>query len=154
MIRTFALSMLLAPLLIVPAVAQHTRAAALRAATTTPGLHLVGAAAASAVSTFGDGQSAERTGQRSTDFDRVQYRGRPYGDRRGGYRGNFGRDAGIGIGALIIGGIILSEAARAEHQRDHGDDWQRCADTYRSFEPSTGMYTGYDGIRRTCPYLN
>lgn len=80
------------------------------------------------------------------------------GRRVGGYRGNrsrgFGRNAGIGIGAAIIGGVILSEAARLAHRRDHGGGWQRCESTYRSFEPSTGMYTGYDGIRRTCPYLN
>ena len=81
------------------------------------------------------------------------------GRRFGGYRGNrsggnFGRNAGIGIGAAIIGGVILSQAARSAHRRDHGSDWERCAETYRSFEPSTGMYTGYDGVRRTCPYLN
>lgn len=67
---------------------------------------------------------------------------------------NFGRNAGIGIGAAIIGGVILSEAARSAHRRDHGSDWERCAETYRSFEPRTGMYTGYDGVRRTCPPIS
>jgi BA14K-like protein len=84
----------------------------------------------------------------------AQYRGRYNGRRDGGYRRNFGRNAGIGLGAAIIGGIILSEAARAQYRQEHGGDWERCAQTYRSFEPSTGMYTGYDGERRTCPYLN
>lgn len=81
---------------------------------------------------------------------------RAIGGNRGGRgrRGNFGRNTGIGLGAAIIGGIILSESARAAHRRDHGSDWDRCAATYRSFEWNTGMYTGYDGIRRTCPYLN
>jgi hypothetical protein len=152
--RTFALSIFLAPLLMVPALAQQTTIKASSATTAAPDLVLIGAAAASAAPYFGDVQSTERTGPRNGDFDRIQYRGRSHGDRRNGYRGNFGRDAGIGIGALIIGGIILSETARADHRRDHGGDWQRCADTYRSFEPSTGLYTGYDGIRRTCPYLN
>ena len=69
-------------------------------------------------------------------------------------RGSSGRNIGIGLGAAIIGGIILSEAARSASRRDHAGDWDRCAATYRSFEWSTGMYTGYDGIRRTCPYLN
>jgi BA14K-like protein len=84
------------------------------------------------------------------------YRGRYYrgGNGRYGYRRNSGRDIGIGIGAAIIGGIILNEAARAEHRSSNGDQWERCAETYRSFEPSTGMYTGYDGERHTCPYLN
>ena len=59
----------------------------------------------------------------------------------------------IGIGALIIGGIVLSEAARAEHRQHHRGDWERCADRYRSFESDTGMFTGYDGERHVCPYL-
>ena len=83
--------------------------------------------------------------------EQVQYRGgrRGYGNRRGGN----GAGIALGIGAAIIGGIVLSEAARAEHRTAHGGDWDRCAQTYRSFEPSTGLYTGYDGVRRTCPYL-
>ncbi len=93
----------------------------------------------------------------ASNVETVQF-GNRGGRRVGGYRGNrsrgFGRNAGIGIGAAIIGGVILSEAARSAHRRDHGGDWQRCESTYRSFEPSTGMYTGHDGIRRTCPYLN
>jgi hypothetical protein len=76
------------------------------------------------------------------------------GGNRYGYRRNYGRNIGIGIGAAVIGGILLSEAARAEHRTTHSGDWDRCAQTYRSFEPSTGMYTGYDGERHTCPYLN
>lgn len=72
--------------------------------------------------------------------------GRRIGNRR---RGNVGR--GIGIGAAIIGGAILSGAARASNRG--GDAWDRCARTYRSFERRTGMYTGYDGVRRRCPYL-
>lgn len=103
----------------------------------------------------------------NSDVERVQYRNpggqRAYGMRGGrrysgyggyGSRRNFGRNAGIGLGAAIIGGVVLSQAARSTHRRDHDGDWDRCAETYRSFEPSTGMYTGYDGVRRTCPYLN
>jgi hypothetical protein len=93
----------------------------------------------------------------SRQIETVQYRRFSGGSRYRGssrFRGNSGRNIGLGIGAAIIGGIILSEAARAEHRQSHGSDWQRCADTFRSFERDTGMYTGYDGIRRTCPYLN
>lgn len=94
---------------------------------------------------------------RSTDrnVEQVQFRdGRRYrggGYRRGG-RGNGGNIA-LGIGAAIIGGIVLSEAARAEHRSSHGSDWNRCEQTYRSFDRDTGTYTGYDGVQRTCPYL-
>lgn len=85
----------------------------------------------------------------ATGFEQVQFHnGRRYG-RRYGNDGNIA----LGIGAAIIGGIILSEAARADHRRTHGSDWDRCERTYRSFDPSSGLYTGYDGVRRTCPYL-
>lgn len=97
----------------------------------------------------------------SDQIEQARYHG--YGGYRGGRHGSYGRhgysrhsgrNIGIGIGAAVIGGIILNEAARAEHQSSSGDAWERCASTYRSFEPSTGMYTGYDGVRRTCPYLD
>jgi hypothetical protein len=79
----------------------------------------------------------------------VQYRRGSRSFRRGGG----GSGIALGLGAAIIGGIILSEAARADHQRSNSGDWERCAQSYRSFEPNTGMYTGYDGVRHTCPYL-
>lgn len=96
--------------------------------------------------------------QLSSLLAQVQYRGQYQGRRYNGYAGNRsrrgnGRNLALGIGGLIIGGIVLSEAARHQHRQEHGSDWQRCADTYRSFEPDTGMYTGYDGARHTCPYL-
>jgi hypothetical protein len=34
-----------------------------------------------------------------------------------------------------------------------GDGMQLCADTFRSFDSSTGTYVTYDGETRTCPYL-
>lgn len=86
------------------------------------------------------------------NVEQIQFRN----DRRfrsnGSRRGNGGNIA-LGIGAAIIGGIVLSEAARAEHRSSHGSDWDRCAQTYRSFDSDTGTYTGYDGVRHTCPYL-
>ena len=92
--------------------------------------------------------------QISSTVERVQYRdGGGYRLGSGYRRGGNGSNIALGIGAAIIGGIMLSEAARAEHRSSHGDDWSRCAQTYRSFESDTGMYTGYDGVRRTCPYL-
>ncbi len=33
------------------------------------------------------------------------------------------------------------------------DAMQRCAETFRSFDPSTGTYVTYGGETRTCPYL-
>lgn len=102
--------------------------------------------------------SISAAAQGSIQFYRVQYRGQYDGRRSNRYVGNRyrrdgGRNLALGIGGLVIGGILLSEAARSEHRREYSSDWQRCSSTYRSFEPETGMYTGYDGTRRTCPYL-
>jgi hypothetical protein len=34
-----------------------------------------------------------------------------------------------------------------------GGGYARCEATFRSFDPSSGTYVGYDGVRRMCPYL-
>jgi len=92
--------------------------------------------------------------QDSRLVENAQYRGRHYRGSRGYRSGRSGRNTAIGIGGLIVGGILLSEAARSEHRRTHASDWQRCDQRYRSFERDTGMYTGNDGRRHVCPYLN
>jgi hypothetical protein len=33
------------------------------------------------------------------------------------------------------------------------DGMQRCAETFRSFDPPTGTYVTYDGETRLCPFL-
>lgn len=84
-----------------------------------------------------------------------------YGNRHGGYgygggygRG-YGRHRGIGGGA-IIGGIVAGAliAGAIRESRASGGDIERCEQTYRSFDASSGTYTGYDGERHICPYLN
>ena len=102
----------------------------------------------------GPGPISASSPQTSSVVEQVQYRdGRGYRRGSGYRRGGNGGNIAFGIGAAIIGGIVLSEAARAEHRSSNGGQWSRCAQTYRSFESDTGMYTGYDGVRRTCPYL-
>lgn len=91
----------------------------------------------------------------------IAWRGRR-GYWRGGRFHRWGGDGaavGLGIAGAIIGGaIIANEADRAyaEGYYDDGydaDGAERCAAEFRSFNPATGTYTGYDGVVRPCPYL-
>jgi BA14K-like protein len=101
---------------------------------------------------------------------RRHYRGGPryverrhYGPRRGyapryGYNGPryYRRDSGsaaaagaIGLatGAIIGGAIAQSQAAPVYR----GNSAAYCAQRFRSYDPASGTYLGYDGIRRACP---
>ena len=81
------------------------------------------------------------------------------------HHGHRGRNLGIGLGIGIIGGIIASEAYRSApgyvYEDDvydlppdySGDPRELCAQTFRSFEWNTGLYTTYAGEKRLCPYL-
>ena len=75
-----------------------------------------------------------------------RWRGGPRWRRRGR-----GWGTGIAIGGAILGAIILSEAAKAQHRRSGA--WERCAERYRSFDHETGTIVTYDGDVILCPYL-
>ena len=100
----------------------------------------------------------------ASHVETVQFRG-----RGGYYRG--GRGIGLGIGAGILGGAILGGALAAPYYyRPYygpsyyappppayyapgpgGDAVQYCAQRFRSYDPRTGTYMGYDGYRHPCP---
>jgi hypothetical protein len=85
----------------------------------------------------------------------VQYR-RGYGGRgyyrRGYYRGGGGGGVAAGLAGLaagaIIGGVIASQA-RSGYRG--GDAVAYCESRFRSYNPATGTYLGYDGLRHRCP---
>lgn len=83
----------------------------------------------------------------------VQYRrgggSRHYGPPRhyGGHRGGGGDGAGVAagiLGGLLLGGIIANQAQQQS-------DVDYCARRYRSYDPYSGTYLGYDGYRHPCP---
>ena len=95
------------------------------------------------------------------------YRGGPryverryYAPRRYGYepRGYYRRDRGnaLAAGALglatgaIIGGAIAQSQAQAALVYG-GNTASYCAQRYRSYDPASGTYLGYDGLRHPCP---
>ncbi len=88
------------------------------------------------------------------------YGGRGYGYRGGYYRG--GRNDGAAVAAGVIGGLALGAAIAGAAsappppvyaQPGYGapGDWiAYCSQKYRSFDPASGTYLGYDGLRHPC----
>ena len=88
--------------------------------------------------------------------------------RRGGFRGGRGyyrgrRGGGGAVAAGVIGGLalgaIIGSAANAGPPAYYpapvygggGVDWVAyCSSKYRSFDPESGTYLGYDGLRHPC----
>lgn len=112
----------------------------------------------------GTGLSAIGTSDRQL-VQQVQWRGRHYhggryyrGGRYYGYRG--GRDAAIAggiIGGLALGAAIAGAAAAPPPPPVYAPaygaraDWVAyCSSKYRSFNPATGLYLGYDGQYHPC----
>jgi hypothetical protein len=80
------------------------------------------------------------------------YRGRHYGRR--GYYGNRGAAIGAGVAGLaagaLIGGAIASQAAPAR-VGPGPDAVAYCSQRFKSYDPASGTYLGYDGKRHACP---
>lgn len=74
--------------------------------------------------------------------------GQPYW-RNGGwyYRNNNGAWIAAGIAGLAIGAAAGAAAANSAGN----DSVAYCAQRYRSYNPATGTYTGYDGLQHPCP---
>lgn len=96
-------------------------------------------------------------GQSSTNVEAVQFRHghrgpgwRHHGgwnhryEHRHGYYGNGAALSGLAAGA-IIGGAIANSQARA------GDAEAYCSQRFKSYDPRSGTYLGYDGDRHPCP---
>jgi hypothetical protein len=107
---------------------------------------------------------AQYYGRRHGYYGRPVYRGRYYGRPYYGrphygryYRHDRGSAAAAGIAGLaagaLIGGAIASQQAQAAptyvvpNQSAHA----YCSQRFRSYDPASGTYLGYDGIRHPCP---
>jgi hypothetical protein len=89
-------------------------------------------------------------------------RGGYYGRRHYGHRGYYGRRGGVGTGALIgglaagalLGGVIASQAAPGPapvYAAPQPNAVAYCSQRFRSYDPGSGTYLGYDGMRHACP---
>ncbi len=98
---------------------------------------------------------------RSYDGGR-RYGGSYYGGRRYGRSYHRGNGVAAGIAGLAAGAIIGGAIASAQQPAyaappppyavaSGGDDWiAYCSQRYRSFDPASGTYLGYDGQRHMC----
>ncbi|MDB5649602.1 MAG: hypothetical protein JWL62_1122 [Hyphomicrobiales bacterium] len=87
----------------------------------------------------------------------VQYRryNRGYGYRR--Y--DNGAAIGAGIAGLAAGAIIGGAIANSQQPTYYeggqgivgGDEESYCMQRFRSYDPRSGTYLGYDGMRHSCP---
>ena len=68
---------------------------------------------------------------------------------RGG-RGRGGRGGGW-VAPAIIGGAIIGGAIIANEARRRDDAVAYCMQRYRSFDPESMTYMGFDGLRHPCP---
>ena len=88
---------------------------------------------------------------------RLGYRGRGFGYRGGGYgyrgyRRGYGPGLGLGLAAgAIIGGALAAQAAAPPPAAYSGDVVAYCSQRFKSYDPGSGTYLGYDGNRHSCP---
>lgn len=77
-----------------------------------------------------------------------------YGYRNCGW-GNCNNNNGAAVAAGVVGGLMLgaaaASAANAANSAPRPGNWAAyCASRYRSFDPASGTYLGYDGLRHPC----
>ena len=87
-----------------------------------------------------------------TNIETVRWRGRGW-HGRGRYGGGAGVAAGV-LGGLIVGGMLAAPYYdRPYYGPDYygGDAVGYCMRRFRSYDPRSGTYLGYDGYRHPCP---
>ena len=74
--------------------------------------------------------------------------GQPYWRNGGWYYRN---NTGAWIAAGIAGAAIGAAAVGAANSAPYDDAVAYCMQRFRSYNPATGTYTGYDGMQYACP---
>lgn len=108
-------------------------------------------------------QSGMRGDAPNVRIEQVQYRrhfrGHRYGYRGGWRRGHRYYHGGVGAGlaglaaGAVIGGAIANSQAPAYYDvaPTNGGAEAYCEQRFRSYDPASGTYLGYDGERHPCP---
>ncbi|MFG1361276.1 BA14K family protein [Xanthobacter pseudotagetidis] len=74
--------------------------------------------------------------------------GRPYWRNGGWYYNNNGAWVAAAAAGLALG---AAAAAAANSNSGYGDPVAYCMSRFKSYNPRTGTYTGYDGRQHPCP---
>lgn len=114
---------------------------------------LIGSTAASNAAPVAPAMAAAG-GQAATadGITNVQWRGHYHHRWRGGHwhhRHYGGYGWGPAIGGLAAGAIIGSAIANSNAAA--GNAVSYCMNRFKSYDPASGTYLGYDGIRHPCP---
>ena len=95
-------------------------------------------------------------------FHQVQVAPPTPGARVGRGGGGLGAAAAIGVGAALLGAIAGSAAANRREREVYEEvppprrvyrdrDVEYCMRRFRSYNPRTGLYRGFDGLMHPCP---
>ena len=91
---------------------------------------------------------ADEWGRHSAERDRWAQN---YQRRRGDHDRDNSSALIAGIIGFALGAAIVGSQDQAEHARTADKSWDsRCARRYRSYDPRSRTYLGYDGVRRYC----
>ncbi len=89
-----------------------------------------------------------------SNVENVQYRRGHHGPgwrHHGGHHHRHGYNRGYGavIGGLAAGAIIGGAIANSQAQASDAVGY--CSQRFKSYDPASGTYLGYDGNRHACP---
>jgi hypothetical protein len=76
------------------------------------------------------------------------YGGYGYNDSYGD-RGGYGQ--GYGYGYAPTAGYAYAPGPGYATSHEDGNDASYCQQRFRSYDPRSGTYMGYDGLRHSCP---
>jgi hypothetical protein len=111
-------------------------------------LLLAGATTASALPMSPSATAVPASVVAQTALEQIRFRGsRNFG----------GGGGGLGLGLGILGGLIIGNALSNDYYEGNqyygggGGDYSYCVNRFRSYDPASGTYLGFDGRRHSCP---
>lgn len=114
---------------------------------------LLGSTAASSAAPLGPSIVTVTHAGAANAVTNVRWRGHRHHGWHGGYRHDrhYGGGWGPAIGGLAAGAIIGGAIASSNAAAAGGDAVGYCMNRFKSYDPASGTYLGYDGMRHPCP---